>query len=275
MKILLLGATGLLGSEFLRILKCEQADFLAPSHQELDILNSAEVQKFFAKYSIDLIIDCVAWTAVDEAEKSREKCHQLNVEGLKTLLQSHTPLIHFSTDYVFAGQPDDILTENFPRNPLNYYGETKLEAEKLLENYDTSWWNIRTSWLFGAGGKNFITTILADSSPKKIVADEVGRPTSAQNLAEFVWTEFIQNNLPSGHYHCQNTGEPVSWANLAKFCYQQKNLPTEITEISAKKLNRPVRRPTNSVLVNTKLKNNLPDWKTAVIEFLTKNSAKF
>jgi dTDP-4-dehydrorhamnose reductase len=283
MKILLLGKTGLLGSEFREILENKKTDFLAPTRKELNVLNFEKVADFFAKNKVDLIIYCVAWTDVDGAEKFKEECHVLNVKALKNILQYKIPIIHFSTDYIFDAKKDDEITENFPRNPLNYYGQSKLEAEKLLENFARKWWNIRTTWLFGKGGKNFISTILEKAQTEKvleIVNDEIGRPTSAKDLAEYIFAEFIEKEKPSGHYHLQNTGEPVSWSNLARFCFENlsPNLKVNISksglvfpkikEISAKKLNRAAKRPINSVLENTKLKNELQDWQEAVRDFL-------
>lgn len=308
MNILLLGKTGLLGSEFLEILKGKSREitdleFFAPNRANFDVLNFEQVDDILSDNHFDLIIYCVAYTSVDQAEKSKSECYALNVEALDNILRYEIPIIHFSTDYVFRAEKDDEITENFPRNPLNYYGQTKLEAEKLLENsndlpllagegggevdknYAKKWWNIRTSWLFGKGGKNFISTILKKAKTEKtleIVNDEIGRPTYAKDLAEFVVAEFVEQKKPSGHYHLQNTGKPVSWANLARFL---KNLSPdlnldmltsksrlvfpEIKEITADKLNRPAKRPLNSVLKNTKLKTKMRDWKAAVRDFLS------
>ena len=301
MNILLLGKTGLLGSEFMELLtrkfrEKSGINFLAPDRVNFDVLDFEQVDDVLRDNRLDLIIYCVAYTDVERAETARAECRALNVEALENLLRYEIPIIHFSTDYVFNAGEKDEITENFPRNPLNYYGQTKLEAEKLLENLNKlpllvpstregevdknnlrKWWNIRTSWLFGKGGKNFISTIITKARENKeleIVEDEIGRPTSAKDLAEFVFAEFIEKSPPSGHYHCQNTGEPVSWKNFAGF-FLNLPLPKEvcgavkIRGISAKNLTRKARRPVNSVLKNTKLKNKLRDWQEAVREFLS------
>ncbi len=296
MNILLLGKTGLLGSEFLKILekksRCalppcgggENSDlkFIAPSRADFDVLDFEQVDDVLTDNFFDLIIYCVAYTNVDQAEKSREECHALNVEALENILKYEIPIIHFSTDYVFDAKKDAEITENFPRNPLNYYGQTKLEAEKLLENFAKKWWNIRTTWLFGKGGENFISAILKKSRDLssealakeenmklEIVADEIGRPTSAKDLAEFVFAEFVEKEKPVGHYHIQNSGQPTSWADFAEFFLRDNGIKTKIKKISAKSLNRPAKRPTNSVLKNTKLKKEMRDWKEAVRDFLS------
>jgi len=284
MNILLLGKTGLLGSEFMEILVTKSREniginLLAPDRANLDVLDFEQADIILRDNHIDLIINCTAYTNVDQAEESREECHALNVEAVENLLRYEIPLIHFSTDYIFDAQKDEEIPENFPRNPLNYYGQTKLEAEKLLETFADKWWNIRTTWLFGKGGDSFISKILEKSrcAPQgggenkelEIVSDEIGRPTSAKDLAEFVFKEFIEKQKPTGHYHIQNTGEPVSWANFAEFFLRDNGIKTKIKEISAKSLNRPAKRPINSILKNTKLKNELRDWQDSVRDFLS------
>ena len=236
MNILLLGKTGLLGSEFLEIIERKSSKnpdikFMAPNRVDFDVLDFEQVDDILFDNEIDLIINCVAYTNVDQAEESRSECYGLNVEALDNLLKYEIPLIHFSTDYVFDAEKDDKITEDFPRNPINYYGQTKLEAEQLLEEFAVKWWNIRTSWLFGKGGDSFVSSILEksrDHDELEIVNDEIGRPTSAKDLAEFVFAEFVEKELPVGHYHLQNTGEATSWANFAEFFLRDNGIKTKI-----------------------------------------------
>ncbi len=272
MRILLLGKTGLLGSEFFDILSGrENIELSAPTHRELDLLDVSAVDAFLAGEFFDRIIDCVGYTQVDLAETERGRCKQLNIQMLETLLAHRQPIIHFSTDYVFDLPNAGAIHENAERVPLNYYGETKLQAEKLLEQYSSLWWNIRTSWLFGSHGKNFITTIREKSllQPSlRVVGDEIGRPTFAVDLAKFVVEEFIDKAPEPGHFHLQNTGEPCSWADLAEYVLQRTGSETEIKRISAEALDRPAKRPKNSVLSNTILNRNMRSWKEAVDAFL-------
>jgi dTDP-4-dehydrorhamnose reductase len=291
MNILLLGKTGLLGSEFLKILEIKSREisnlkFIAPKRADFDVLDFEQVDDILTDNFFDLIIYCVAYANVDDAEKNRAECHAVNVEALENLIRYEIPIIHFSTDYVFSAKKEDEITEEFPQNPLNYYGQTKVEAEKLLENSNenqvrtlgspdlkfSKWWNIRTTWLFGKGGDSFISKILEKSRENKeleIVSDEIGRPTSAKDLAEYIFAEFIEKEKPVGHYHLQNSGEPTSWANFAEFFLRDNGIKTKIKEIPAKKLNRPAKRPVNSVLKNTKLRKKLRDWKESVRDFLS------
>lgn len=272
MKVLLLGKSGLLGSEFPEILEREGIQCVAPTHHELDVLNFRAVDEFMAREYFDKIIYCIAYTDVDKAETERGLCERLNIKALENLLTHRRPIIHFSSEYVFNAPDGVAIPENFERKPLNVYAETKLEAEKLLETSGVSFWNIRTSWLFGSHKDNFITKILkksVDEDVIEVVADQVGRPTYAKDLAEYVVQHFILETLESGHYHLQNAGDAISWADYAEYVLQKKNWEGEIRNISSFDLSRMAARPRNSVLRNTKLPENMRDWHEAVDEFLS------
>ena len=275
MRILLLGQTGLLGSEFLRILSARpDIDLLAPTHRELDLLNPTATHELLAGEYFDRIIDCVAYTHVDQAETERGRCKQMNVEILDMLLQHKSPIIHFSSDYVFDAPLNTAITEDYPRHPVNYYGETKKQAEELLETKDTMWWNIRTTWLFGDSGKNFISAILDKSITDPIlhvVDDEIGRPTSARDLAKYVIEEFVDKEQPKGHYHLQNSGESCSWAELAEYILRRKNSSSQVRKISGSQLIRTADRPKNSILKNSKLSRSMRSWKDAVDDFISRS----
>lgn len=272
MRILLLGKTGLLGSDFFDLLSLrEDIELFAPSHRELDLLNAAQVNAFLAGQFFDRIINCVGYTNVDLAETERGRCKQLNVQVLDTILSHRQPIINFSTDYIFDAPVGTPIREDSIRAPLNYYGETKKQAELLLEEYPFSWWNIRTSWLFGTSGKNFISTILEKSKTEpslRVVSDEIGRPTSARDLAKFVIEEFINKTPEKGHFHLQNTGDPCSWADLAEYVLQKTGSKTTVHRIFSDSIDRPARRPKNSVLANTKMLRQMRPWKEAVDVFL-------
>jgi dTDP-4-dehydrorhamnose reductase len=271
MRILLLGKTGLLGSEFFDIFSVRNdIELFAPTHRELDLLNVAEVDALLAGNSFDRIINCVGYTQVDLAETEKGRCKQLNVKVMETLLAHRQPIIHFSTDYVFNTSSDVAIHEDSERAPLNYYGETKVQAEKLLEQYKGKWWNIRTSWLFG-NGRNFISTILdkAKTEPSlRVVSDEIGRPTSTRDLAKYIIEEFVDKTIKNGHYHVQNTGEFCSWAELAEYVLKRTGSETEVKKILADAINRPAVRPKNSFLANTKLSHQMRPWKESVDAFL-------
>lgn len=272
----------MLGTEFFKLFKKKGFDFIAPNSKNLDLLDAKAVKKYLEKELPDQIILCVAYTNVDQAEKEKELCEALNVKLVKNLLNTKIPLIHFSTDYVFSAPENIEIPEDFEPNPLNFYGKTKYAAEKLIEKSieeGATHWNIRTSWLFGSSGENFISTLLKlsqSSTELKIIEDQVGRPTSAKDLANFVTLHFVEARLPAGNYHLQNTGDPVSWADFATYFLTQTLgiYAPPIKRVSSEewaKLRSPrliAQRPKNSVLKNTKLPETLRDWKDAVDEYL-------
>jgi dTDP-4-dehydrorhamnose reductase len=274
MKILLLGKSGLLGSEFPDILNREQIEYVAPSHHELDVLDFCSVDEFLAREYFDTIIYCIAYTDVDKAEIEQGLCEHLNVKALENILSHRQRIIHFSSEYVFNAPDGLAIPENFERQPCNVYGKTKLAAEQLLENSGIEFWNIRTSWLFGTKKENFISKILKKSVEENVihvVADQIGRPTYTKDLAEYVVTHFLLQTQNAGHYHLQNSGEALSWADYAEYVLQQKNWQGEIRNISSFDSQRKAPRPRNSLLQNTQLSENLRDWHEAVDEFLKEN----
>lgn len=271
--ILVFGKNGLLGAEIVSLLEAHEVPFLSPERAVLDLLDHEKVLSFIKRQAPSKIILCAAYANVEKAEhKEQVLCRKMNVEVVKNLLKTEIPLIHFSTDYVFGHYEAGVeIEEDFKREPLNYYGQTKYEAEKLLEVAKVPFWNLRTSWLYGAHGKHFVSTLLKASQEKKVLSvidDQVGRPTYAQDLALFVLEHFIKKETPSGHYHLQNSGPPVSWAGFAECFLNHVNWGGRIKKISSSDWGGDVERPKNSFLKNTKLKNNLPDWRDSVEAFL-------
>lgn len=273
MKILLLGGTGLLGSAFKKVLTDSAHILFSPARAELDILDETSLLEYTEEHSPDLVINCVAYTNVDLAETERDKSYLLNAKAIEHLVSLQIPLINFSTDYVFDyGLETGEISENYKRTGVNYYGKTKLEGERVLETSEINFWNIRTSWLFGPGGKNFVSTILKSSETRdelKVVADQYGRPTYAPDLAQFVAENFIEKEeVPCGHYHLQNTGPRVSWAEFAEHFLKLKNWPGTLIQISTSQYPTAAKRPQNSVLANTKLESEMRDWREAVADYL-------
>ena len=275
-KICLIGKTGLLGGAFYEKLTQENLNFIAPDSKELNILDALNVEQFFHKNKdLSCIINCAAYTQVDQAEVDQKKCYDLNVEALKNLLQTKIPLIHFSSDYVFSAPPNIEIPEDFKRQASNVYGKSKIEAEKLLETTPQSiFWNIRTSWLFGPHGKSFIGTILnlSETMPKlKVIADQIGRPTYTIDLVESVYENFICHSQPQNqHYHLQNSGKSVSWAELAQKTLSILNKKNKIQKITSLEFNQKAPRPQNSCLKNTKIIAKLPNWEISLAQFLKK-----
>ena len=272
MKVLLLGASGLLGSEFLNILKAQdEIEYVAPSHRELDVLNFQAVDQLLAHEYFDRILYCVAYTGVDQAEKEQGQCEQLNVDALRNLATHKRPLIHFSSDYIFNAPPGMAIPEDYSRNPLNFYGQSKAKAEEVLEHSGAPYWNIRTSWLFGATRENFVTRMLKIAKTQdqiQVVTDQIGRPTYVKDLAQYVVDYFILQEPPTGHYHLQNGGEPVSRADFADFLLQRIQWTGDLQRVPYAQFSERAVRPKNSVLKNTKMPFEMRDWREATEEFI-------
>lgn len=274
--ILLIGSSGLLGSAFIEALKDTSFNILNPSRKELNFTQSDQVKVYASEHNFDVIIHCGAYTQVDAAESNSEICNQVNIEGLRNLVDLGIPIITFSTDYVFDGTQKS-YTEDASRSPLNAYGVSKAKAEKLLEASNFPWWNIRTSWLYGKGGKNFVDTIvqkIKNEEPLKVVDDQFGRLTNAQDLAELVVEQFLKTVPPVGHYHLQGNGEAASWYEIVECIQERLGTSQPLKSITSESLNLPAKRPRFSVLENTKLAESLPDWRESLKSYLSENHGK-
>lgn len=268
--ILITGGTGLLGQAFIQALQESPYKILNPSRKELDFTNRDQVQSYTAEHDFDLIIHCGAYTNVDMAESKKELCERVNKEGIANLVTLDKPLISFSTDYVFDGKQKS-YQENASREPLNVYGKSKASAEEVLEQHQADWWNIRTSWLYGNGGKNFVDTVvkkLKEQESIHVVDDQVGRLTNVDDLVSFVIDHFIEHRPMPGHYHAQGSGKAASWYQVVECIKSIMGAENEVHPISSIDLNLPALRPAHSILENTKLCHHLPDWETSLHDYL-------
>ncbi len=199
MKILLLGKNGMLGSQFLKILSgSSDFEMYAFSKDDLDITNKSDLDNILNKISPDFLINCAAYTAVDECETNKDLAFNINADAVKKMAEicdkKNICLIHFSTDYVFDGSKEQGYKENDIPSPINIYGESKLKGEKFITKNMSKYYIIRTSWLFGENGKNFVDTMikLAKERPElNIVDDQIGSPTYTKDLAEAVSKYFL------------------------------------------------------------------------------------
>jgi dTDP-4-dehydrorhamnose reductase len=263
-KVCVLGGSGLLGSAFTGVLTGRGIDFVAPTSKELDVTKRELLLAYLKAHQPDIVINCAAYTNVDGAEKEEEVCMELNVGVVETLIESGLPQIHFSTDYVFNAPAEIEIPEDYHRDPQSVYGRSKALMEERLEASEIPWWNIRTSWLWGPGGKNFVDTIRQVSKEEDeltIVSDQYGRPTYAPELADFVVYDFVMRGVASGHYHLQNQGQVVSWADFAEYFLLHDGWDGVVNRVTTEQYGAPAARPHNSVLANTKLVAQMKDWK--------------
>ena len=252
---------------------------------QLDITDRNAVQRTIEKLKPDAIIHCAAWTAVDAAEdkENKAKVHAINAEGTKYMAEAaktvDAKMMYISTDYVFDGkgtrpwQPDD---KDYA--PLNYYGRTKLEGELAVAGILDKFFIVRTAWVFGLNGKNFIKTMInigKTHDTVRVVSDQIGTPTYTSDLAVLL-ADMIETEK-YGCYHATNEGSYISWADLAEAAYHMAGMDVKVIRVSAAEYGlSKAARPENSRLDRSKLTaagfRPLPDWKDAVRRYLVEAS---
>ena len=258
-KVLILGAYGMLGYD----LQCVFQVARFCGHQDLDITNEKSVYTYIREEKPELVINAAAFTNVDGCEDEPEIAFAVNGESLEYIATScqecGARLIHYSTDYVFDGSQSDYRESDRP-NPIHVYGKSKLLGEKNIQRFMEDYRIIRTSWLFGRNGKNFIDTILNLSRKMdvvRVVDDQVGKPTYTVDLAKK--TEEIISYEP-GIYHITNEGI-CSWFEFARA------FAPNVVPCSSDEFLRKAKRPAHSVLVNTKT-SPMRTWQEALRDYL-------
>jgi dTDP-4-dehydrorhamnose reductase len=254
-RLLILGGSGILGSEVVLKASKLNIDFVAPNSSDLDIRNYEEVLSVVSVFKPDWIINCAAFTNVDEAEESFDEAVLLNATAVENLAKAAAVvgslLIHISTDYVFDGTSEIPYETSHATNPINKYGLSKQLGEAvLLDKYSGSSYVIRTSWLYGVNGKNFVKTLCGKalkSESAQVVGDQVGNPTSARDLATGIF-ELIEKKPSPGVYHFANQGS-CSWFEFARQIYRLSGAdPHLVKPIESSLLNLKAIRPKFSKL---------------------------
>ena len=274
-KILITGSKGQLGSEIKKLsINFSDISFHFADFEELDITNKNSLDFHFQNNSYDFIINCAAYTAVDKAESESEKALQLNSDAVKYLaeiaLEKKIKLIHISTDYVFDGTSSVPYSEEDKVCPVSQYGISKLEGEKQIEKSGCEAIIIRTSWLYSSFGNNFVKTILKYSKQKpelKVVFDQIGTPTYAEDLALAILKIIVSKKFVSGIFHFSNEGV-CSWYDFALEIVKNQNINCNIIPVVSAEYPTPAKRPSYSVLNKSKIKNTfnliIPHWKESL-----------
>lgn len=263
-KVLITGANGQLGLELSKRLP----NAVLTDVDTLDITDFEAVQKFVKENKIDTIINCAAFTNVDAAEDNEDLVYQINVIGPKNLALSGANLIHISTDYVFDGKGYKPYEPEDEAKPLSVYGKTKLKGEEeVLKNARTAV-IVRTAWLYSPFGKNFVKTMLklgAEKEEINVVADQIGTPTYAGDLADAIVT--ISEQMKSGQkevYHFTNEGV-CSWYDFAYEIMAMSGLKCKVCPIPSSAYPSKAVRPFYSVLSKEKIKKDfgltISHWK--------------
>jgi len=275
-KVLIVGAHGMLGRDLVKVLG-ETFDVVPLGRDDLDISAYNNVKKVLKEVSPQVVINAAGYTDVDACERKSRLAFTVNGEGAKNLARASSvikaKLVYISTDYVFDGKKETPYTEEDQPNPLNVYGESKLMGERYVQKFADDYLIVRTQWLFGAGGRNFVDTIIDLARERdriEVVDDQVGSPTYTLDLSVAI-RALLERDL-WGVYHVSNSGH-CSWYDFAKEILTQLGKDAvELVPISSADLTRPARRPLYSVLSNEKLQRDagitMRPWQEALKDYL-------
>lgn len=276
MRILVTGANGQLGYDVCRVLEQRKIDFLPATRQQFDLTDAKAVRHCLMEYHPDAVIHCAAYTAVDKAEDEREQCWAVNVEGTRNIALScreiDAKMLYVSTDYVFSGKGEQPYEVDDPVGPLCVYGQTKLAGELAVKVLLDKYFIVRTSWVFGVHGNNFVKTMLRLGKEREqvdVVSDQAGSPTYTADLAPLLCDMVVSDKY--GVYHAANEGF-CSWANLALNIFQMSGTQVKVNEVSTEAYGARAARPHNSRLEKQCLRyagfQTLPEWRDAVERLL-------
>ncbi|WP_299798810.1 dTDP-4-dehydrorhamnose reductase [uncultured Maribacter sp.] len=254
-KVLITGANGQLGQCLRKIAaQFKNLEFTFKNSKDLDITDALSIKKTFDLVDFDYCINCAAYTDVEQAEKTPDIAFRVNAEGVKNLAfvckKHKVGLIHISTDYVFDGEKKEPYSIDDIPNPINEYGKSKLLGEKYIQEIMDDYCIIRTSWLYSEFGKNFYTSILnkAKAGENLSVTDEqIGCPTNANNLANYILENMLMNNVKNRVKHFTD-GIATTWYGFAQSILLENSMHGKVPLVRDKNYRTFVRRPKNSVL---------------------------
>ncbi|OPA76074.1 dTDP-4-dehydrorhamnose reductase [Paenibacillus selenitireducens] len=282
MKILVTGANGQLGQDVVRIFTEKGHDVLACSRQDLDITNQLKCESIILAYQPNAIIHCAAYTAVDAAESDEDGAYLVNTVGSRNIAVAAekvgAKVCYISTDYVFDGNSTVAYREYDNTDPQTVYGKSKRAGEHLVQTLSSKYYIVRTSWVYGAHGNNFVKTMLklgAEKPSLQVVHDQVGSPTYTVDLAYFL-EELIQTEY-YGIYHASNI-DSCSWYEFAQAIFEEADLKLELLPCTTEQFPRPAPRPSNSVMDHLSIRTNglrdLRPWREALKEFISEFATK-
>ncbi|ODS43123.1 MAG: dTDP-4-dehydrorhamnose reductase [Candidatus Altiarchaeales archaeon IMC4] len=269
-KVVITGANGMLGYDLADVFSdCELHAF---GKEGLDVTDWGDVKRKFTSIKPDIVLNAAAYTDVDGCELNRDLAVSVNADAVKNMAKVcsaiNATFVQISTDYVFDGRKKG-YTENDDKNPINFYGETKALSEDYVERYADKYYIIRTSWLFGTHGKNFVETIIKNAREKgilQVVDDQIGCPTYTYDLAMKIKS---MTDEEFGIYHITNR-DSCSWFDFAHEIISLSGIVAVIEPIRSNNIQRPAKRPRCSILLNTKMEDDMRHWRDALKEYLTK-----
>lgn len=276
MKILVTGASGQLGQDVVLLLYEFGHEVKSCGRSDLDIADQQQCEKVIGEYRPEGIIHCAAYTAVDAAEDDVHGAYRINASGTRNIAVAAekvgSKLVYISTDYVFEGQADRPYREYDNTAPQTVYGESKRAGEVLAQTLNSKYFIVRTSWVYGQYGGNFVKTMLklgAEKDSLSVVHDQIGSPTYAVDLARFL-LQLIQTEK-YGIYHASNSGH-CSWHEFAQAIFETAGLQVNVLPVTTEQFPRPAKRPAYSVMDHTAIRANdlqdLPHWRDGLERFL-------
>lgn len=277
MKVLVTGAKGQLGYDVVKELASLNIEAFGLGRDELDITDQVAVNQAISELKPDAIIHAAAYTKVDQAESDVDQAYAVNAYGTRNIAVAAekigAKLCYISTDYVFDGNGQSPYHEYDETKPLSVYGHSKYVGEEMVKTLSTKYFIVRTAWVYGKNGGNFVKTMLKLAEEKRelgVVHDQVGSPTYTVDLAKFL-AELIQTER-YGVYHGTNGGS-CSWYEFAQAIFEEAGMNVKVNQLTTAEFPRPAKRPSYSVLGNMALRVNgfteMRPWREALKSFLT------
>lgn len=276
MKVLVTGANGQLGYDVVEELNFRNIKHYGATRKDFDLCDFNMTEKFIIAYHPDVVIHCAAYTAVDKAEDEKKLCRAVNAGGTENIAKIckkiDAKMLYISTDYVFDGTKKGFYEIDDIPNPINFYGQTKLEGERVVQEILEKYFIVRISWVFGKRGNNFVKTMLRIGKERKeisVVSDQIGSPTYTVDLAQLL-VDMVQTNK-YGIYHVTNEGE-CSWAEFAEEIFKVAGMDVKVNHITSEEYQTKTKRPKNSMMSKEDLVKNgfktLQSWQKSIIEFI-------
>ena len=267
MKLLVIGARGMLGHRVVAAAREQGHEVRAADLPELDAVDAGAVQRLVDEEQTEAIVNCAAFTDVDRCEAEEELATRVNGDAAGNVARCGVPVVHVSTDYVFAGDARRPYVESDEPSPRTAYGRSKLAGERAVRKADDRHAIVRTAWLFGEGGKNFVDTMLrlgAERDEVSVVFDQIGSPTWTGHLAPAL-VELAERGA-SGVFHAAGGGA-CSWFELAIEAMRLRELDCRVVGVTTEEYPLPAPRPAFSVLATEREDGvRLPDWHEGVAQ---------
>ena len=279
MRILVTGASGQLGQQFKNNVSKSDHEFYFADEDELDITKKKEILDYIIIYKIEIIINCAAYTNVNDAETNKKQAIKVNLDAVRNLVEvceeKKIKMIHFSTDYVYSSDNLSPIDEESNINPINYYGISKREGEKIIEKSSSDSIIIRTSWLYSMYGNNFVKTMIEKGENQEkiyVINDQFGCPTYSKDLVECTLNIIVSNKLNNYKiYNFSNEGY-TNWYDFTKKIFELKKINCPIIAVSSDRNKSVANRPKYCITDKSRIKDifniTIRKWDEALEEFI-------